>query len=82
VVVVGDRWRVAEVLMYLVGALFLWAGRSEKRYIIGSQRVRLGWYRSKQTDRGREISALLLHHGNVHNPTEMVQREALSDVTL
>jgi hypothetical protein len=47
--------------------------------MIGSQRVHLGWYRSKQTDRGRELSALLLRHDNVHNPAEMVQREALSD---
>ena len=50
--------------------------------MIGNQGVRLGWYRSKQTDRGRELSALLLRHGNVHNPTEMVQTKALSDGTL
>jgi hypothetical protein len=48
----------------------------------GSQGVRLGWYRSKQTDRSRELSALLLRHGNVHNPTKMVQRKALSNGTL
>jgi hypothetical protein len=47
--------------------------------MIGSQGVRLGWYRSKRTDRDRELSALLLRHGNVHNPAEMVQMEAFSD---
>jgi hypothetical protein len=47
--------------------------------MIGTQEVRLGWYRSKQTDRGRELSGLLLRHGNVRNPAEMEQREALSD---
>ena len=49
--------------------------------MIGSQEVRLGRYRSRQTDRGRELSSLLLSHGNVHNPAEMVQKEALSDGT-
>ena len=49
--------------------------------MIGSQEVRLGWYRSKQTSRGRELGALLLSHGNVHNLAGMAQREALSDGT-